>query len=66
MQYRIIHTRLFRRRITPKISVIFPKNARQSIKDALRFLEHLTKIFSARSTIWNYAVLPKVKFRRGR
>ncbi|MEE0756562.1 hypothetical protein, partial [Allofournierella sp.] len=45
--------RRLRRRIAPKFSVIFSKNARQSTKDCLRFLVHLTKNFLARSTTWN-------------
>ena len=39
--------------------MIFSKNARQSGKDCLRFLDHLTKNFLARYTTWDYAVLPK-------
>ena len=56
--HRTIRALGLRRRVAPKFSVIFSKNARQSGKDCLRFLDHLTKNFLARYTTWDYAVLP--------
>ena len=47
-----------RRRFAPKFSVIFPKNARQTGKDCLRFLDYLTKNILAHYTTWDDAALP--------
>jgi len=57
MQHRTMHGERLKRGLACIFSVICAKNARESTKDSLRFLTHLTKNLTAQFRTLHCAVL---------